>query len=165
MTQQLMFATRGAWEKVKRCDEQARQLADAHYSRQTPGARDFTPPGRTLVLRTAEGGAVWAVVENLDPAGNTRFRCTIFRNERADLWLSSDLVREATATTYGYWLGHFGALPSVPLTTEIDAGQVRPKRDPGRCFLRAGWRKIDERRGLVVLQAPTSLLVAGGIDS
>ena len=149
-----LFAPRGAWEKVTRCDLQARELADGHYSRQTIGARDFTPPGRTLVLRTPEGGAVWAVVENLDPVGGRRFRNTIFRNTRPDLWLSSALIVEATATTLAYWLSHFGALPPVPLTTEVDPGKVRRKRDPGRCYLRAGWVRRADARGLVVLEAP-----------
>lgn len=154
MIQAELFPEAGAWVRVTRCDVRARSLADEHYSRQTIGARDFTPPGRTLVLGTREGGAVWAVVENLDPAGGLRWRCTIFRNTRPDLYLSSDLVREATDRTRAHWLSRFGALPSVPLTTEIDPGKVRSKRDPGRCFLRAGWTRVDERRGLVVLQAP-----------
>lgn len=148
-----LFAPIGAWEKVTRCDPMARDLADQHYSRQTIGARDFTPPGRTLVLRTPEGGAVWAVVENLDPAGGRRWRNTIFRNTRPDLWLSSALIVEATITTRAFWLSRFGALPAVPLTTEIDPNKVRRKRDPGRCYIRAGWRRVADARGLVVLEA------------
>lgn len=44
-------------------------LADRQYSRQTPGAVDFVPPGRKLVLLTDDARAVWGVCENLDPAG------------------------------------------------------------------------------------------------
>lgn len=58
-------------------------------------------------------------------------------------------------------MSHFGAVPVVPLTTEVDPGKVRPKRDPGRCFLRAGWTRVDERRGLVVLQAPSARPTVG----
>lgn len=144
----------GAWHRVTRCDVPGRELADDHYSRQTVGARDFTPPGRTLVLRTDDERAVWAVVENLDPIGAVRWRCTIFRNTAPERWLSSDLVREATARTRAYWIAHFGALPTVPLETEIDPAKVLPKRDPGWCFLRAGWVRVAERRGLIVLRAP-----------
>jgi hypothetical protein len=93
------------------------------------------------------------VIENMDPAGNTRWRCSIFRNEGAVL--SSVLVREATERSYVYWRRRHGGLPSVPLTTEVDPGKTKRKRDPGRCFLKAGWVVIDrDRRGLVVLQAP-----------
>jgi len=115
--------------------------------------------GRTLVLLTDCARAVWGVIENLDPGGALRWRVSIFRNEGAGL--SSDLVREATVRTYVYWWRRHGALPSVPLTTEIDPDRTRRKRDPGRCFLRAGWRRIDVRRRhvagggtLIVLQAP-----------
>ena len=47
-----------------------------------------------------------------------------------------------------------GAEPVVPLQTEVDPSKTRRKRDPGRCFLRAGWRLVGERRGLVILEAP-----------
>jgi hypothetical protein len=99
---------------------------------------------------------VWGCIENLDPVGNLRWRCSVFRNEAGgkdgDL-VSSDLVREATGRTYDYWR-RTGGLPLVPLQTEVDPDKTRPKRDPGRCFLRAGWTVVDFRRGLVVLQAP-----------
>ena len=147
-----IFASEDRWEVVKRCDPRARELADRHYSRQTVGAVDFLPCGRTLVLLTTCALAVWGVVENLDPAGQLRWRCSIFRNEGAGL--SSDLIREATTRTYLWWLNHYGRLPKVPLTTEVDPRKTRKKRDPGRCFRRAGWRVVDMRRGLVVLQAP-----------
>ncbi len=142
----------GLWRRVKRCDVRARELADRHYSRQTVGARDFMANGRTLVLLTGDARAVWGVIENLDPKGGHRWRCSIFRNEGSVL--SSLLVREATLRTYEYWRRHYGALPSVPLTTEIDPAEVRRKRDPGRCFRKAGWRFEREARGLIVLRAP-----------
>ncbi len=109
------------------------------------------PPGRTLVLVTPCGRAVWGAIENLDPAGGLRWRCSIFRNEGAGL--SSDLVRAATKRTIGHWVERYG-LPSEPLTTEVDPGKVRHKRDPGRCFRKAGWVKVRTRRGLVVFEAP-----------
>jgi|SRR4051812_41984158 hypothetical protein len=143
------------WLKVKRTDRRARALADRHYSRQTVGAVDFMASGRTFVLLTPEGDAVWGAIENLDPAGGRRWRCSIFRNEGPRR--SSDLIRAATERTYDYWRRRFG-LPSVPLTTEVDPAKTRRKRDPGRCFRKAGWRVVREARGLVVLQAPDSAL-------
>lgn len=138
------------WWRVDKWSHEASALADRHYSRQTEGAAQCLPPGRTLLLVTDDGRAVWGVVENLDPAGAPRWRCTIFRNEGP--WLSSDLIREATERTYARWSR---CMPAVPLTTEVDPRRVRRKRDPGRCFRKAGWRLVDVgRRGLMVFQAP-----------
>jgi hypothetical protein len=157
--QQRMPFIVGPWRRVKRSDARARALADRHYSRQTVGAVDFMPAGRVFVLLTHCGRAVWGVVENLDPAGELRWRCSIFRNEGAGL--SSELIREATTLTHVRWRRRYGALPPVALTTEIDAASVRHKRDPGRCFFRAGWRYVRTTNGaakgradLVVLEAP-----------
>lgn len=139
------------WRQVKRTDARARALADRHYSRQTVGAPDFMASGKTFVLLSRDEQAIWGAIENLDPAGNRCWRVSIFRREGGPR--ASDLVREATELTYARWARRFG-LPSVPLTTEIDPGKTRRKRDPVRCFLRAGWTVMDaNRRGLVVLVA------------
>lgn len=150
----------GAWHWVKRSDERARALVDGetvgkppHYSRQTPGADEFMSNGKTLVLMTDDGLAVWGAIENMDPAGKRRWRVSIFRNKGPRV--SSELVAEATDRTFDYWRNHYRCIPSVPLQTEVDPTKVRRKRDPGRCFLRAGWRRIGVVNGLVVLQAPT----------
>lgn len=149
----------GIWRRVPKRSAVARALADRHYSRQTIGADDFIPPGRCLVLVTPCGRATWAVVENRDPVGALRWRCTIFRNEGAGL--SSDLVRAATSATFDYWRRHYHGLPVAPLRTEVDPAATRRKRDPGRCFIRAGWRVVavtpasHGRPSLVVLEAPT----------
>lgn len=165
MTAALLFPDPGLWNVVARRDPRALALADRHYSRQTVGGTEMFPPGRRLCMTTADGLAVWGVVENLDPAGVTRWRVSIFRNEGPAL--SSLLIREATERTYTYWRYHYGDLPrpgvgGIPcrLTTEIDPDRVRHKRDPGRCFLRAGWVRIGIGRGhragspLVILGAP-----------
>lgn len=142
------------WRKVAHDDARARALADRHYSRQTPGALDFTPPGRKLVLLGADELALWAAVENLDGGGALQFRCTVFRNEGPAL--SSDLVREATAATLAYWRRRYRRV-ARPLTTEVDPERTRRKRDPGRCFRRAGWTVIGTTsKGLVLLRAPDS---------
>jgi hypothetical protein len=159
------------WRQVKRCDPLARALADRHYPpRRKKGAREFMANGRTFVLlaETAVADemrrAVWGAIENLEPGngGGLRFRCSIFRNEGP--WLSSDLVHAATLLTQRRWRRMFGWDESPPLTTEIDPARTRRKRDPGRCFLKAGWFRIGEHRGLVVLQPhrfPTTPATAG----
>lgn len=157
----LAFAAR-RWWVVKRTDRRALDLVDGmgifaglgpHYSRQTVGAAEFMSSGKTLVMLTDCERAVWGVIENRVPGGGERrWRCSMFRNEGAGR--SSDLISQATALTFTYWERRYGGLPSVPLTTEIDPAKVRRKRDPGRCFLKAGWLKVREHRGFVVLQAP-----------
>lgn len=159
MSEQLAFLP-GAWWAVDRCDERARRLADSHYSRQTPGARDFMSSGRTLVLLTLDSLAVWGAIENLDPAGGLHWRVSIFRNTSPAR--SSELVAEGTARTFEYWERHYGARPRVPLRTEVDPSKTRRKRDPGRCFLKAGWRRIEVKRGLVILEAPGESERVGG---
>lgn len=153
-----LFPVEGRWHPVLRTDARAVALADRHYSRQTVGAREFMASGRTLVMLTECARAVWGAIENLDPAGGLRWRCSMFRNEGAGL--SSDLVREATERTFAYWLRHYSGLPAVRLTTEVDPDKTRRKRDPGRCFLRAGWRRTHVARGLVVLAAPDARALA-----
>lgn len=151
------------WLPVKRCEPRARALVDGesfggapHYSRQTPGATEFMSNGRTFVLLTDCGRGVWGVIENKDPRGGLHWRVSMFRNEGAGL--SSALVRTATDLTFAYWLRRYGALPKVPLRTEVDPSKTRRKRDPGRCFRKAGWRVVGETktgRGVrVVLEAP-----------
>lgn len=142
----------GPWVRVRRTNAQARTLADRHYSRQSVGNVEFMPPGRLLVLLATS--AVWGVCENLDPVGNLRWRCTIFRNESNVL--SSDLIRSATEATYWFWAAHYRHVPER-LTTEVDPTKTRRKRDPGRCFVRAGWEVLGEVRGLVILGAPLNL--------
>lgn len=140
------------WVRVKRDDVRARLLADRHYSRQTIGAKGFVPPGRVLVLVTPDALAAWAVCENLDGGGTMRWRVTLFRNEGHVV--SSELVRAATITTFSWWAHRYGEVPAE-LVTEVDAAKVRRKRDPGRCFMRAGWERIgDSKGGLVRLRAP-----------
>ncbi len=75
----------------------------------------------------------------------------IFRNLGAGL--SSDLIREAHETTVVEWLNRYGALPAARLRTEIDIKKVR-SRNPGFCYLMAGWERGPIRRGKLFLLAP-----------
>jgi hypothetical protein len=145
------FAQDRRWWKVNRDHQAGRELADRHYSRRTVGGHDFMSCGRTFVLLTECHRAVWGVIENDDPTGGRHWRCSIFRNEGAGL--SSDLIREATGLTFDYWDLTFGR-PAVPLRTEVDPRKTKHKRDPGRCFIKAGWKRIGITNGLVILEAP-----------
>lgn len=138
------------WSLSNSHDPRGCALADRHYSRKKPGSNQFAPPGRRIVL-LKDPDAVWCtswpyadLVAHDYPGA---MLCTIFRNE-SDV-LSSLLVREALAATR--W--KYPDLPELGIVTFVNASKVRRKRDPGRCFLRAGFeRQPDSRRGLVVLQ-------------
>jgi len=72
---------------------------------------------------------------------------SLFRNEGAGL--SSELIREAVAATRFRWPD----VPPLGMVTFVDATQVRHKRDPGRCYIRAGFTRVGYTQGgLVALQ-------------
>lgn len=139
------------WHVTWRADPRAAAIADRHYSRQTIGARQFTPPGRILVLVTADYDALWATSwpyqQYVNRAWADAWLCCLFRNESSRL--SSNLITQAVAATRWRW-------PEVPtggMVTLIDSTKVRHKRDPGRCYRRAGFVPVGNTAGgLLVLQ-------------
>ena len=66
---------------------------------------------------------------------------SLFRNEGDHL--SSDLIRRAVAHTRYKWPD----VPELGIVSFVDAGKVRRKRDPGRCYLRAGWSHVGFTQG------------------
>lgn len=68
---------------------------------------------------------------------------TLFRNERRDLHLSSELILEAVSATRWKWPD----VPPLGMVTFVDADKTRKKRDPGRCYLRAGFRHVGFTKG------------------
>jgi hypothetical protein len=129
----------GHWFSVRRNDPRAYGLWARHYSagksrrwRET-GSTEFIGPGEVMVLLSDCSRALFAWQRNTIPRldAQTGVCCTVFRNESPVL--SSELIREADALAWQRWPGerHF---------TYVDPAKVRRKRDPGRCFLRAGWR-------------------------
>lgn len=137
------------WTLSDRFDPAARILADRHYSRRKVGSPQFVPPGRCVVLYQPNAYWVtsWPFAEYVKHAWAGAWVCSAFRNEGAGL--SSDLVREAVAITRWRWPD----IPDLGMITFVDAGKVRHKRDPGRCFLKAGFKRVGETKGgLVALQ-------------
>ena len=136
------------WRLSHRFDPRARVMADRHYSRQKPGTPQFVAPGRCLVLW--QPGAVWVTswpfAEFTHHAWAGAWVCSIFRNEGAGL--SSDLIREAVAATCWRWQP-----PPLGMVTFVDVARVHHKRDPGRCFRKAGFRPCGTTgSGLLALQ-------------
>jgi hypothetical protein len=157
------------WMLSSRADRRAAALADRHYTRQAVGSAQFVPPGRCLVLLTPDADALW-VTSWPDPryvkhAWAGAWMCSLFRNEAPDRYLSSVLIRDAVAATRA----HFGKPPSLGMVTFVDPVQVRAKRDPGRCYRRAGFSLVGYTKGgLLALQLlPSempSLALASGMS-
>lgn len=135
------------WNLSHRADPRAVALADRHYNRQKPGTPQFVPPGRCVVLLTPPATALWVTswpfAEFTKHAWAGAWVNSLFRNEAPDLHISSGLILEAVAVTRGIW----GDPPPLGIITFVDADRVRHKRDPGRCYRRAGFSHVGETEG------------------
>lgn len=140
----------GHWQRSRDGDADCRAIFDRHYSRQRyADGRDpllFVGPGSklVLVLPNLDGLFVWRKFR--DDSGQQGINCAIFRNESAVL--SSALILEAEAFAWRKW-------PSdTRLYTYVDRKKTKPKRDPGYCFIQAGWRPcgLTKWNKLVILE-------------
>jgi hypothetical protein len=139
------------WRPSHRADRRALPLADRHYNRQKPGTPQFVPPGRCIVLLTPDADALWVsgwpYPEFVKHDWPGAWICSCFRNESPHL--SSDLIRKAVAVTRHAW----GEPPPLGMITFVDTTKTRRKRDPGRCYRRAGFRPCGwTKGGLFALQ-------------
>lgn len=126
-------------------------LANRHYNRQNPLSNQFVPPGRCIVLLTPNADALWVsswpFAEYVKHAWAGAWICSCFRNESPIL--SSDLIRNAVAITRHFW----PEPPSLGMVTFVDLTHIRHKRDPGRCYRKAGWKPCGYTKGgLLALQ-------------
>lgn len=144
------------WRESWRADPAARRIADGHYTRQKVGADQFVPPGRCVVLvipAIAYWVTSWPYPEYVKHAWPGAWVCSAFRNLRLCTVCrhpdpcpkhpgapsrtddpSSDLITDALAATRFYW-----EPPAQGMITFVDPSKVIHKRDPGRCFRKAGF--------------------------
>ena len=121
-------------------DQECRLLADRHYSRRTPGARQFCYSGRKLVLRNAEGTVLFAWMypkPEMRMDGQRGYNCAIFRNESDRL--SSEIILEAEQFAFDKW-------DPSRLYTYINPRKIKSS-NPGCCFKIAGWKFIQKSKG------------------
>jgi len=137
------------WIPVKDGNDTARSIFDNHYSRRRYQDGRFDPriggPGERMLLITPDALAllVWRKFFSLDHQEGVS--CAVFRNEGTSAGRSSDLIRAAMDLAWERW-------PRERLYTYVDPQKVRHKRDPGRCFLRAGWKRAGTtKKGLLIL--------------
>lgn len=132
------------WRESWRGDPAGAAIADRHYNRQKIGAAQFVPPGRCLVLRagtTALWVTSWPFAEYVQHAWAGAWVNSMFRNEGEHL--SSNLIRAAVAHTRAHWPD----VPDIGMVSFVDADKVRHKRDPGRCYVKAGFRLRGATKG------------------
>lgn len=134
------------WSEIRDGDPTGRALYDRHYSsrRYADGRRPakFVGPGEYIALMTPDARAlfVWRkFIDGCIPAQHG-INCAIFRNEAPETYRSSELILAAEVWARRRW-------PGERMYTYVNAGRVRRKRDPGRCFRRAGWRPCGTTRG------------------
>jgi hypothetical protein len=137
------------WLLSHRYDAVAAALADRHYSRRKHGAPQFSPPGKLIVLVT--DGAAWTTIGQAHQKHRWpgAWMNSLFRRERGPL--ASLLIREACAASRALW----GDPPAVGMVSFVDAAKVRAKRDPGYCYLKAGFERDGETsHGLLAFRLP-----------
>jgi len=131
------------WTLTNRADITVARLADSHYSRQTIGSRQFSPPGQVIVLRLgddifrASAGWVWhrpaqGKASRMDGYDGF-YNCSFFRNESPIL--SSVLIQEAIQWALKVW-----GNPVKGFDTYVWPAKIKSS-NPGYCYLQAGWLK------------------------
>lgn len=127
------------WTLSHRADPEAVVIADRHYNRQKIGSPQFVPPGRCIVLKSLCGQALWVTswpfAQYVKHKWAGAWVNSLFRNEGAGL--SSDLIRQAVAVTKSVW-----EPPALGMITFVDATKTKHKRDPGRCYRKAGFSHV-----------------------
>jgi hypothetical protein len=119
--------------RVGKFDLESALLADRHYSRQKVGTNQFMPPGRTMVLRNAEGTVVFGWLWQLKrDDGEDGYNCSIFRNESSRL--SSEIIIEAEEMAVAEW----GANRGFTYVRPSDIASP----NPGFCFKQCGWKFV-----------------------
>jgi hypothetical protein len=137
------FRTESWWQPSHRADVRAVAIADQHYNRQKIGAPQFLPPGRSFTLRhddDALWNTSWPFAEYVRHAWAGAWVNSLFRNESDRL--SSELITEAVAHTRAHW-----EPPELGIVSFVDADKTRRKRDPGRCYRKAGWSHVGMTKG------------------
>jgi hypothetical protein len=84
---------------------------------------------------------------------------SLFRNEGAGL--SSELIREAIAVTCARW-----EPPPLGMVSFVDVHKTRHKRDPGRCYVKAGFKRVGfTQSGLLAVQLLPAAMPAAELPS
>ncbi len=142
MTQPFLISE-AVWIQTKDGDPQALALFRRHYSynvrrdqfslfpARNRNMKHFVGPGEKMVLLTAAADALFVWRKFISGDGQRGVNCAVFRNE--SVMRASDLIREASELAWKRW-------PGERLYTYVNSQKIRRMRQPGRSFLKAGWR-------------------------
>lgn len=146
--------TQPHWWLTKDGDRTAYRFFRKHYSAKKnakPKTKQFVGPGESIVLRTLDCSALFVWRKFIDGCIDERtcepqagINCAVFRNESG--YLSSELVRQADAIADRGWTDrrHY---------TYVDPTELSRAKNPGWCFLCAGWRRCGRTKsGLLILE-------------
>jgi hypothetical protein len=136
------------WCRSHKFDKRALPLADRHYNRRKVGSPQFVPPGRALVLLTADAGALWTTsypfAQYVRHAWAGAMVNSLFRRETGPL--ASDLIVAAVAATRAEW-----DPPSLGIVSFVDERKTKARRGRcspvGKCYLEAGWTHVGFTKG------------------
>lgn len=129
------------WIPVRDGNPTAMNIFLRHYTaREHRKIYQMVGPGEKMLLLTPDALALFVWRKFIDHCipPQTGVNCAVFRNEGPVR--SSDLIRAADDIAWERW-------PGERLYTYVDGSKVRRKRDPGRCFLRAGWKHAGYTKG------------------
>lgn len=137
------------WYEVKDGDKRALALMRRHYSwriyRDNRPRNLFIGPGEKMALLTANCDALFVWRKFIDDSGQEGVNCAAFRNESE--YKASFLIEKAMEEfAFVRW-------PGERLYTYVDPKKIRKTRQPGRCFIKAGWRVCGKSKGgLIILE-------------
>lgn len=153
-TQPFLFpADDSPWIPIRDGNATARAIFHRHYSRYVYAdgriPSKIIGPGEYMLLITQDALALFAWRKFMSADGQQGVNCSIFRNEGTTAGRSSDLIRAAMDLCRLRWPA------DNRMFTYINPGKVRRKRDPGRCFIKAGWRRcgVTKTRKLLIFEA------------
>ncbi len=122
-------------------EPELRKMYERHYScyhyKDGRRPKKFVGPGEQIILTTPTRNALFCWKKFIDASGQGGVNCSVFRNESQHL--SSDLIREADAIADFCWPGqrHYTYV----------RGEAIKSRNPGYCFIRAGWSRVGRTKG------------------
>jgi hypothetical protein len=133
-TQPYLFGP--VWIPIKDGNVSGMNIFLRHYTaRQTRKVYQFIGPGDKEAYLTPDAKALFVWRKFISDAGEKGINCAVFRNEGSLAGKSSELIEAACWLAWDRW-------PGERLYTYIDPSKVKHKRDPGRCFRKAGFRYV-----------------------
>jgi hypothetical protein len=149
MAEQPFLFSDGPWIRIRDGNPTGLSIFKRHYSakRKPDMQAQFVGPGESVVLLTPDARAlfVWRK-ERYRLDTQLGVNCAVFRNEGSNAGRASDLIEAAVLEAWQRW-------PGERLFTFVDPSKIRHKRDPGRCFLKAGFKLCGvSQKGLLIFE-------------